>query len=79
MILVPNKSLSFNETLIYFMLKIMKNLDNSNKNFLELYKIYGYKVFDSLKILYAFGLINYEMKGDEVYVYKGNKMFTADI
>lgn len=72
MLLVPTKSVSFNETLIYFILKIMKTLDDSDKNFLELYKIYGYKVFDSLKILYAFGLINYEMKGDELYVYKRN-------
>lgn len=79
MTLVPNKSVIFNETLIYFMLKIMKSLDNHSKNFLELYNSYGYKVFDSLKVLYAFGLIDYEMKGDEVYVYKGNKMFIADV
>lgn len=70
--LMPNKSSNLGESLIYFLLKVLKYLETGKKNLWELYKTYNYKLVKVLDLLFVFGFIEYEYIEGVLNVFKRN-------
>lgn len=70
--LMPNKSSILSESLIYFLLKVLKDLESGKKNLWKLYKTYNYKLVKVLDLLFVFGFIEYEYMEGVLHVFKRN-------